>query len=111
MLRALTIASVAGLAACSPREEAAPPETAGGLAEAREAVFECGGRWVQVRLTAERARLVVSSMTFDLLKVEADSGARYEARGDEETFFWDRGDTALVSLNGEVLPECERAGG
>jgi len=122
---ALTIAAVAALAACQPAEnEEASPELeeqsdaeSGTFADAREAVFQCGGRWVEARLTEERARLVVSTMTFDLRRADAGSEAgsaaetRYEAAGDADTYFLDRGETAVVSLNGDVLPECERAGG
>ena len=50
-------------------------------------------------LETDANRLVLS-------QVPAASGARFEDPADPGTYYWSKGDTALVSLEGEVLPEC-----
>lgn len=37
----------------------------------------------------------------------AASGARYTNLGDESTVFWNKGDRAYVTIDGEDLPECQ----
>ncbi|MEX2519201.1 MAG: META domain-containing protein [Paracoccaceae bacterium] len=46
---------------------------------------------------------------FRLSPARAASGARYDAENAKETFFWNKGEISLVSVRGEVLPECRAA--
>ncbi len=69
----------------------------------------CGATEVVVGFDGERARLQVHGRTVDLAQVPAASGARYEAADDPGTFFWSRGERALVAIDGATLPECAPA--
>jgi heat shock protein HslJ len=68
--------------------------------------FRCGDRMIRVGFAGENAILDTGSERLVLAPSPAASGARYEAEGDSDTWFWNQGDSALVSLGGEELPEC-----
>ncbi len=69
----------------------------------------CGDRDVTVAFVDQRAILEVAGERFELAQVRAASGAKFEAPDDPGTYFWSKGATALVSLAGELLPECRLA--
>ena len=69
----------------------------------------CGERDVTVGFVDERAILEVGGERFELAQVRAASGAKFAAPDDAGTYFWSKGATALVSLAGELLPECTLA--
>lgn len=66
----------------------------------------CGETEIEIGFIDDHARLRVDGETIDLHPAVAASGARFEAKGDPGTFFWSKGNTALVGLQGELLPEC-----
>jgi heat shock protein HslJ len=66
----------------------------------------CGEQEIEVGFVDDHARMRVGETVVDVFPVPAASGARYEAPDDPGTFFWSRGETALVGLAGETLPEC-----
>lgn len=70
------------------------------------ATFRCGGEVIRVGFAGENAVLDTDSERLILAPSRAASGARYEAEGDPDTWFWNQGDSALVSLGGRELPEC-----
>jgi heat shock protein HslJ len=70
------------------------------------ATFRCGDRVIRAGFAGEPAVLDTGAERLVLSHARAASGARYEAEGDPGTWFWSRGDSALVSLSGEELPEC-----
>ena len=78
------------------------PEAAFGVS------YACGEQGVVFGALGEYQRLVVDGEVFDLEPEVSASGARYVAVDGSETEFWSRGDEAMVTVNGEVLPECER---
>jgi heat shock protein HslJ/membrane-bound inhibitor of C-type lysozyme len=69
--------------------------------------FRCGAQMVQVGFVGEAMVMDTGGARMTLQSVPAASGALYEAAGDPETFFWSRGDAALVSIGGTQLPECK----
>ncbi|NBB69695.1 MAG: META domain-containing protein [Alphaproteobacteria bacterium] len=69
----------------------------------------CGDRDVTVGFVDRRAILEVAGERLELTQVRAASGAKFEAADDPGTYFWSKGATALVSLAGELLPECRLA--
>ncbi|MDG3042172.1 META domain-containing protein [Roseicyclus marinus] len=74
------------------------------------ASYRCGDR--VIRVGAAEGAVVLDTRRGAWLVMEpvpAASGARYERPGEAETFFWDRGDVALVALSGVDLPECRAA--
>lgn len=71
--------------------------------------FTCGGRDVAVGFADDRALLEVAGERLELARVRTASGARFEAPDDPGTWFWSKGETALVSLAGALLPECALA--
>lgn len=72
--------------------------------------LQCGARTARVgtvrRGEREVPRLVVDGDRFELTGVVAASGAKYEAVGDPTTQLWLKGDSALLTLRGQPLPEC-----
>lgn len=110
LLTLSAIAAAAGLAACDdapetpgdPRVEAANP-----YAESETFEFMCGDDLVvEARFLRETARIVVDSATYDLNRVETETGERYEAPNDRELFFWNRDGAATLSLPGDPDREC-----
>ncbi|TVQ34316.1 MAG: META domain-containing protein [Geminicoccaceae bacterium] len=69
----------------------------------------CGEVEVIVGFVDQIARVQVGDETFDLVQVPAASGAKFALPDDPETFFWNRGDRALIAIRGESLPECVAA--
>jgi heat shock protein HslJ len=68
--------------------------------------YRCGDRRIEVGFDGDDAIMDVGGDRFRLRPVEAASGARFEAPDDPGTWFWSRGDAALVSIAGTELPEC-----
>ncbi|MDX5403582.1 MAG: META domain-containing protein [Rhodobacterales bacterium] len=68
--------------------------------------LRCGDARLRVGFFEDRAVLETDSDRLILSQVPAASGAKFEDPADPGTFYWSRGDTALVSLQGEQLPEC-----
>lgn len=68
--------------------------------------FRCGDRMIRVGFAGENAILDTGDERLTLAPSPAASGARYESEDDPDTWFWNQGDSALVSLGGEELPEC-----
>lgn len=68
--------------------------------------LRCGDTRLRIGFFESRAVLETDTDRLILSQVPAASGAKFELPGDAETFYWSRGDTALVSLEGEILPEC-----
>jgi len=70
--------------------------------------YRCGERDVVFGALGEYQRLIVDGELFDLAPEISASGARYVAIDGSETEFWSKGDEAMVTVAGEVLPDCER---
>lgn len=68
--------------------------------------FRCGDRLIRVGFAGDDVVMDTGADRVILLPVPAASGARYEAEGAPDTWFWSRGGNALVSIAGEDLPEC-----
>jgi heat shock protein HslJ len=68
--------------------------------------LRCGETEVEIGFVDQHARMRIDGETIDLFPVPAASGARYEARDEPGTFFWSKGETALVGIRGSTLPEC-----
>lgn len=68
--------------------------------------LRCGDTRLQVGFFESRAVLETDTERLILSQVPAASGAKFEVPGDADTFYWSRGDTATVSLQGELLPDC-----
>lgn len=68
--------------------------------------FICGDLRVSVGVLDDEAVLRAEGRDIPLARVEAASGARYDAVTEPDTGFWNKGGAALVRLNGRELPEC-----
>jgi heat shock protein HslJ/membrane-bound inhibitor of C-type lysozyme len=68
--------------------------------------LRCGDVRLRVGFFEDRAVLETDTQRLILSQVPAASGAKFEDPADPATFYWSRGDMALVSLEGEQLPEC-----
>lgn len=67
----------------------------------------CGDTTARFGMRDERPVLQVGDEEFTLREVESASGAKYEAEDDSATSFWSKGDSAMITLHGTQLPECE----
>ena len=72
-------------------------------------LMRCGETEIEISVVDDHARLRVDGETIDLVPVPAASGAKFAAEGDADSFFWSRGNNALVSIAGNQLPECVAA--
>jgi membrane-bound inhibitor of C-type lysozyme len=79
-------------------------------AAAGDLEFSCGDQRITLDHIGDRTVLTTDRGTFDLRRVEAASGARYEAFIDASTTFWGKGDRALLAVRGRTYPECTRIG-
>jgi membrane-bound inhibitor of C-type lysozyme len=70
--------------------------------------FHCGDQRITLGQSRDRTVLTTDAGTFDLRRVEAASGAKYEAFSDDSTTFWSRGDRATLTIRGKSYPECTR---
>lgn len=68
--------------------------------------LRCGDTRLKVGFFEDRAVLETDTDRLVLSQVIAASGAKFDDPADPDTYYWSKGDTALVSLKGEVLPEC-----
>lgn len=71
------------------------------------AIYACAGQTVAFGPLGESWYLIVEDGVFEMQAEVAASGARYIAVDGSETEFWSRGDEAMVTIDGEVLPNCE----
>lgn len=68
--------------------------------------FDCGGTEIQFGVIDDRAVLRVHGQDYKMVAAIAASGARYVNEDDETTEFWSKGNTAMVTVEGEELPDC-----
>jgi heat shock protein HslJ/membrane-bound inhibitor of C-type lysozyme len=73
--------------------------------ETRKAL-RCGDQTVSAEYTKDGMRLTVGAETFDLRRVRAASGAKYEAAGDPSTSFWSKGSMGALVVRGRAYPQC-----
>jgi membrane-bound inhibitor of C-type lysozyme len=67
------------------------------------AKFACeGDKLVSVDFLKDKARIVTEGKIFVLDRAISASGARY-ANADESLVFWNKGDTAFMEENGEII--------
>lgn len=69
--------------------------------------MRCGDRQIRVGFFGPDAVLEVDGQRRVLQQVPAASGAKFQAADDPNTFFWNRGNRAQVSIAGDALPECD----
>lgn len=82
--------------------EAEMPQIPPGGPVARN-VYLCGGEQVEAELTRSQAVITWRGVTHTLEGVRAASGTKFEGEG---VMFWAKGQTALLEVGGEMLPEC-----
>ena len=68
--------------------------------------MSCGDRELTYRQTDEGLELAIEGRDYLLEQVESASGSQYVASDGSETEFWNKGERALVTLEGRELPEC-----
>lgn len=68
--------------------------------------FECGGNDVLFGVLENQATLRINGQDFEMIPAISASGARYVSKSDDTTEFWSKGDTAMITVAGEALPDC-----
>jgi len=96
-----------------------PAETDGSLAafeplldsvqpiSVREQIWRCGEESVVTRVSPGLAAVHYNGLVFALPQAESASGARYV---DANVEFWNKGNTARITISGRALAECSRVG-
>ena len=69
-------------------------------------VMQCGEQRIQVKFADDQAHLQLNDQTLTLDLVKSASGARFQLANDSNTEFWNKGDMALLTVNGKAYPEC-----
>lgn len=81
---------------------AAAPET-----PATRVIYMCGEKEVRLNLSSAGPELILDDEARYALKdVVSASGAKYEAVEKPGLTFWSKGNTALITLDGQDWPEC-----
>ena len=75
-------------------------------AEAFQSTLRCGDETVTIGYTQTMMRMTAGGETFDMRPVRTASGAKHEAVGDPSTWFWSKGDSAMVAVRGRDYPQC-----
>ena len=68
--------------------------------------FDCGGTAVAFGIADDKAVLRVGGQDYEMQQAIAASGARYVAVDDESTEFWSKGDSAMLTVEGQDMGEC-----
>lgn len=70
--------------------------------------FDCGTTSFEFGSLDDENILKINERQYRLKPVESASGARYVAIRNPDTELWNKGDTAIVILEGQKLPECRK---
>lgn len=71
------------------------------------AYFQCGNTGVRFSpLPDGKGDMAIANSAYAMEQVPAASGAKYQNLGDASTVFWNKGDSAVVTVRGTVLPLC-----
>lgn len=69
--------------------------------------YQCGELRVEFKPGKDgNAEMRMADVVYALEQVPAASGAKYQNPGDSSTFFWTKGELALLNIQGRHLPEC-----
>lgn len=79
-------------------------------AAATARTYVCGAERIAVVSEGDTVRLTVTGLNLVLREVRVASGARYEADGDDSTWFWSLGQEASLRVRGRGYPECTTSG-
>ncbi len=71
--------------------------------------YDCNGRPVAFGILNDRAVLRVDGRDFEMEEAVSASGARYVASDGSDTEFWSKGDTAMLTLEGQDMGQCIKA--
>ncbi len=74
------------------------------------ATMQCGRQPIGLEFQGDQLWLQIGEETRLLVAAMSASGARYQAPDDEDTWFWNKGDTATLMLDGSPLPQCLEPG-
>lgn len=104
-----------GLSGCGDNDQEADQtaqieaQTAATQAIPAPANFICGQARVRITFNspaADTLQMHVGEEIFNLTQVVSASGARYEAKDESSTIFWNKGNSALITVLGHELEEC-----
>lgn len=71
--------------------------------------LDCGGERVTIGFVGDKMRLTQGATVIDLVTVRGSRPPRFELAGEPATFVQVDGHSAVVSLQGRVLPQCTAA--
>jgi heat shock protein HslJ/uncharacterized lipoprotein YbaY len=75
-------------------------------AEPLKTTLMCGSEWISVSFDRDIGRVIVGGQTYEMKRVKAASGAKFEVAGDPTTSFWNKGRNGTLVVKGKTYPEC-----
>lgn len=103
---AFAIVSALALTACGDNTSDPAPGSADPFADTEVLTFLCDETRVEARFLRDNARIVADSATYDLIRVHAETGVRYEAPNERALAFTAMGEAAVLSLPGDPDRNC-----
>jgi heat shock protein HslJ len=91
---------------------ASTPPPKSGLPEGLDSM-QCGQARIDFVWLAEARKLdlTLDGQTRRMVPVKSDTGVRFEVPTNENNYFWNRGETARLQIDGELYPQCVAPGG
>lgn len=86
---------------------AAKPPVVAARALGPAVLMRCGKQDVTVRANAEQAELTVGSKRYLLQAQRSASGARYASSAYPGTSYWSKGDSGMLTIDGQAYPACD----
>jgi putative lipoprotein len=87
--------------------DAAPLDSAAPETPATRVLYMCGEKEVRLILSSAGPELILDDgVSYALQDVVSASGVKYEAVDKPGLTFWSKGNTALITLDGQDWPEC-----
>lgn len=87
--------------------------TVGDTADERRVSYQCGSVAVSALFGPETVQLSGDKGMMTLTRTPSASGAKYVKKDsnetehtDTETLFWEKGETALLQIDGQAYPDC-----
>ncbi len=72
----------------------------------QRATFLCGEQTVDARFSGEHLHLQIGDKTLALQQAVSASGARYQRAETPTAEFWNKGNRAMLTVDGKAYPEC-----
>lgn len=101
LYRAAAVTSALMLAGCAGTPQTEAPLTV---------QMECGLLPIAVTYAGERVTVTADHLSLELVATRSASGAKYQQADNEDTYLWNKGERAILQVDGHTWPQCLTAG-